>query len=68
MDTDKIITSLASPITKFIDTVSGAIGKIYEPIHIKRIANARTYEINKVSEAVRNNSDIPLFIIHQRYQ
>lgn len=60
MDTDKIITSLASPITKFIDTVSGAIGKIYEPIHIKRIANARTYEINKVSEAVRNNSDIPI--------
>lgn len=38
-----------SPLEKLITTVSTGIGKIYEPTHIKRIANA-----------VRDNIDIPI--------
>ena len=54
------LQTLVSPIEKLIEAVSGAIGKAYEPCHIKRMANAKAYEVRTISDAVRNNSDIPI--------
>ena len=43
-----------------IDTISSALGKIYEPHYIKKMADARAYEIEKISNIVRDNCDLPL--------
>ena len=56
----EIVKALVSPVEKLMDEVSGAIGKMYEPKHTKRMADAKAYEIKVISEAVRNNSDIPI--------
>ena len=59
MDENGIVNVLnALPTAKLIDTVSGAIGKAYEPHHKKKMADATAYEINKISNALRENSDI----------
>ncbi len=49
-----------SPIEKLIDCVSGAIGKAYEPRHIRKMADAEAYKVKKIGEAMRENSDIPI--------
>lgn len=48
------------PLGKLIDSVSGAIGKAYEPRHIRKMADAEAYKIKKIGEALRENSDIPI--------
>lgn len=48
------------PINKLIDSVSGAIGKVYEPRHIRKTADAEAYKIQKISDTLRENSDIPI--------
>lgn len=53
-------TPLTEPINKLIDAVSGAIGKVYEPRYVRKMADAKAYEIKTISEEVRNNSDIPI--------
>ncbi len=57
---EEIIKAVLSPANKLIDAVSGAIGKIYEPIHKKRMADASAYEIDTISRALRDNADIPI--------
>lgn len=52
----KVINAL--PTSKLIDTVLSVLGKAFEPRHIKKMADARAYEINTISEALRNNSDV----------
>lgn len=54
------INALNQPAQKLIDTVSAAIGKVYEPRHIRKMADAEAYRINTVSEAMRNNCDLPI--------
>lgn len=56
----EIAKAFVSPAKKLINEVSGAIGKIYEPKHTKRMADAKAYEIEVISKAVRDNSDIPI--------
>lgn len=51
---------LVAPAEKLISVVQGAVGKWYEPRHIKNLADARAYEIETVSRALRENSDIPI--------
>lgn len=60
METTEIIRAFASPVEKLIDAVSGAIGKVYEPRYIRKRADAKAYEIQVISETVRNNSDVPI--------
>lgn len=60
MGTTELVQALMSPIEKLIDAVSGAIGKAYEPRHIKRLADAKTYELTQIADTVRNNSDVPI--------
>ncbi len=60
MGATEIVQALVSPADKLIDAVSGAIGKAYEPKHIRRMADAKAYEIESIADAVRNNSDVPI--------
>ncbi len=60
MNTTEVIQALVSPAKKLIEAVSGAIGKAYEPMHIKRMADAKAYELKMISDVVRNNSDVPI--------
>lgn len=60
MDGVELVKALVSPTEKLIDAVSGAIGKAYEPHHIRKMADAKAYELRQISEAVRNNSDVPI--------
>lgn len=60
MNLPEVITIDVKPIDKLIDAVSGAIGKAYEPRHIRKMADAKAYEIEVVSEKIRNNADLPI--------
>lgn len=52
--------ALVSPVEKLIDAVQSAIGKAYEPRHVKKLADAKAYEIATIGKALRENSDIPI--------
>lgn len=60
MGATEIITALVSPAEKLIDTISGAIGKVYEPRYKKKMAEAEAYEIEKIGNAIRDNCDMPI--------
>lgn len=52
--------ALSKPAEKMIDAVQCAIGKAYEPRHIRKMADAKAYEIKTVSDALAENSNIPI--------
>ncbi len=54
------IFGLEEPATKLIETVSNGIGKVYEPIHIKRMAKAKRDEIKIIGESITDNIDLPI--------
>lgn len=54
------LLGLSQPLTKLIETVSAGVGKIYEPIHIKRMAKAKACEITKLSESINENIGLPI--------
>ena len=54
------IKAASEPVTKLIEAVSHAIGKAYEPRHIRKMAEAKAYEMRLISEELRNNSDLPI--------
>lgn len=58
----EIVKALVSPIEKLVVAVQSAIGKIYEPHYIKKIAQAKAYEIELLGNAVRNNSDLAITV------
>lgn len=61
MSSDGIVKVLnALPISKLISTVSAGIGKMYEPRHKRKMADATAYEINAIGEAMRNVADMPI--------
>lgn len=60
MGTTDIVQAMVSPVEKLIETVSGAIGKIYEPRHVRKMAEAKAYELKLIADAVRNNKDLPV--------
>lgn len=43
----KDLAGLSQPLTKLVEVISIGIGKLYEPAHIKRMANAKAYEIKQ---------------------
>lgn len=55
MGTSDVFRAIVSPMEKLIDAVSGAIGKAYEPRHIRKLAEAKAHEISMIAEAVRIN-------------
>lgn len=60
MGATEIVQALVSPAEKLIEAVSGAIGKAYEPKYIRKMADAKAYELKLISDTVRNNSDVPI--------
>lgn len=48
------------PLNKLIDTVSKAIGIIYEPRNVKQLAKAEAEKIREISGAVRENGDLDI--------
>ena len=54
------VLGLSQPLTKLIETVSCGIGKLYEPVHIKRLAKAKSKEIELISSTVSNNINLPM--------
>lgn len=51
---------MCDPISKLIESISAAIGKNFEPYHTRKMADADAYRIKKISEEMRNNSDLPI--------
>lgn len=41
------VLGLSKPLSKLIEVASAACGKFYEPLNIKRLADAKAYEIKK---------------------
>lgn len=60
MSVDKIVTAAVEPANKLIEAVTGAIGKAYEPRYIRKMADAKAYEIKTISDELRNNADLPI--------
>lgn len=56
----EIAKTLVEPGVKLIDAVQSAIGKAYEPTHVRNMADAKAYEISKVASAMREASDVPI--------
>lgn len=59
-DTIELIKAASLPVCRLIEAVENAIGKAYEPRHIRKMADARAYEIKAISMELRNNIDIPI--------
>lgn len=51
----EIAKALVSPVNKLIDCVKCAFGKIYEPIHIRRIAKANAFALKTMQEVIDDN-------------
>lgn len=56
----EIIKGLVSPCEKLINAVHETVGKMYEPRYIKRKVDAKAYEIQKISQALSEASDVPI--------
>lgn len=54
------IKALISPCEKLISVTQAAIGKAYEPRYVKRMADAKAYEIRQISQAIAESSDVPI--------
>lgn len=52
----KDLLGLAEPATKLIEIVSGAIGIIYEPRKIKKLADAEAYRIQKLTTTAQETN------------
>ena len=54
------IFGFSKPLEKLIETVSCGVGKLYEPMYIKRMAKAKAEEIKIISSTVTENIDLPI--------
>ena len=52
--------ALSQPICKLVEGICAGCGRVYEPIHVKRMAQARAIELNVIADAMRNNIDVPV--------
>ena len=55
-----IVKALVSPCEKLISATQAAIGKAYEPRYIRRMADAKAYEIRTIRQAMAESSDVPI--------
>ena len=57
VDAAKVISE---PCARLIDAFSRAMGKVYEPRYTRKMAEAKAYEIEVMSEAIRKSIDLPI--------
>lgn len=60
MDKEDITRTFLGPIEKFLDVVQSALGTLYKPRSIKKMAEATADEINIVGKAISDNVNIPI--------
>ncbi|CAK8714099.1 hypothetical protein GCAAIG_03440 [Candidatus Electronema halotolerans] len=53
----KDLAGLSEPMTKLIEVVEKGVGQLFKPWQIKRIADAKAYEIERVAPALENHSN-----------
>ena len=53
----KDLIGLSKPLTKLIEVIAQGVGSISKPYLIKKTADAKAYEIEKISEAISKNQD-----------
>ena len=53
------VFGLSAPLPKLVETVGSAIGEWYKPISVRRMAKAKAFELQAVSEALNNNINLP---------
>lgn len=53
----KDLAGLSDPLKKLIEVVSAGIGGLSKPYLIRKTADAKAYEINKIAEAIKENQD-----------
>lgn len=53
----KDIVGFGEPIKRLVEVVAKGIGNVYQPLHIKRLADAKAYEIKTVGNALSSVSD-----------
>lgn len=56
------VGKFVSPVEKVIDSITGAIGKAYEPRHVRKMAEAEADRINTIAKVMRENQDIPIVV------
>ncbi len=49
-----------SPINKLLDMIKIGTGKLYEPIHVRRMAKAKAEEIRLIGTAIAENAQVPM--------
>ena len=54
------IAGLSKPLTKLFELISVGIGKVYEPMHIRRMAKAKAEEIKVISATITDNVNLPV--------
>jgi len=54
------LLGLSEPLKKLIETTSIGVGKLYEPLHIKRLVKAKAIEMQTISDAVTDNIGLPI--------
>ena len=64
----KLAEAMKEPIVKLIEVCHSGIGKLYEPTHIKRVAKSRAEEIKIISNAIRENLDLPSKYIEGNFE
>lgn len=67
MEPTEIIQTLVKPADKLIDAMTKAIGKIYEPYHKKRMADATAYKFDTMMERVTKHLEIPIVYKSQEF-
>ena len=52
----KDLLGLAEPATKLVEIVSGAIGTLYEPRKVRKLADAEAYKIKKITDTAKETN------------
>ena len=50
----------SEPAKKLLEAIYAAIGKLYEPVHHKRMTDAEIYRIREYTKAIKENIDVPI--------
>ena len=61
------LLGLSEPLQKLVETVSCGIGKLYEPIHVRRMANAKAAEIKAIGDQISDISEIPIKYDNEKF-
>lgn len=61
-DIAEVAGGLVAPVTKLLECINGALGKIFEPRQIRKKTEAEAERITILSEKLRENCDIPIVI------